>query len=301
MKASPTSPPGAEQAPAAAQAPGAEQAPAPATVDGSPILLPADLGVGGRSRSDVDFELVERDYLVRVARNDAEVEAAQRVRYAVFNLELGEGLAESVATGRDVDRFDPQCDHLLLIERATDRVVGTYRVQTQAMAERGVGFYCATEFDLTPLGGERLAQSVELGRACIVRDHRRGSALFTLWRGVARYAMNAGKPYFFGCCSLTGTDPRLGLIAAQWLERHGRLYPDLRVDPHPELVCEGAPPTEDEVAAFDPPSLFGTYLRYGVKACGPPAIDRGFGTIDFFVLLDAETLEPRFRRLIFEG
>jgi len=38
------------------------------------------------------------------------------------------------------------------------------------------------------------------------------------------------------------------------------------------------------------------YLRYGARVLGTPAIDRRFGTIDFFVLFDvAQLTEERFR------
>jgi len=260
-----------------------------------------DAEQGLRRPPAIEFELVERYYSVRVARTAAELLQAQRVRYEVFNVELGEGLSTSSSSMLDADVFDEHCDHLLLVAKDTDEVVGTYRVQTAAMARAGAGFYCAGEFDLSGLGDERIEDSVELGRACILRDHRMGHALFTLWRGVARYAALSGKHLFFGCCSLTGTDPRQGLIAARWLEARGKLHPDVWVEPVAGRGCVGAPATDDEVAAFHPPNLFGAYLRYGVLACGAPAVDHEFGTIDFLVLLDSRTVEPRFRRLIFEG
>ncbi|QDU65585.1 GNAT family N-acetyltransferase [Engelhardtia mirabilis] len=256
---------------------------------------------GLRRPPAVEFELVERYYSVRVARTVEEVLEAQRVRYEVFNVELGEGLSTSSSSMLDADVYDEHCDHLLLVEKTSGAIVGTYRLQTAAMARAGSGFYCAGEFDLSGIGEERLEDSVELGRACILREHRMGHALFTLWRGVARYAQATGKHHFFGCCSLTGTDPRLGLIAARWLEGRGKLHPDVRVEPVEGHGCFGEPATEAEVAAFEPPNLFGAYLRYGVLACGPPAVDHEFGTIDFLVLLDTRTVEPRFRRLIFEG
>jgi putative hemolysin len=73
-------------------------------------------------------------YATHLARDPAEVRAAQVLRYRIFNLELAEGLAESAATGRDEDPFDAICDHLIVEHLPTQEVVGTYRLQTGMMA-----------------------------------------------------------------------------------------------------------------------------------------------------------------------
>jgi putative hemolysin len=237
-------------------------------------------------------------YRVRFARSDAERDEAFRLRFAVFNLELGEGLEQSFATQRDVDPFDAQCDHLLVSDERSGAVIGTYRLQVFEAAEAGSGFYSATEFDLSSLPREVLRDSIELGRACIAREHRSSRVLFLLWTGLAAYVLWNRKRYFFGCCSLTSQDPRVGLRALWQLERDGHVHPELAVRPLAgyECVADAGP---DEIAAapeVEIPALFGTYLRYGAKLCGPPAIDRFFGTIgtiDFLALLDVEAVDPR--------
>ncbi len=247
--------------------------------------------------SPAAFVLREGCYEVRLARDGGEVLRAQRLRYAVFHDELGEGVADS--DGVDVDRFDAQCDHLLLIDRAHDAVVGTYRLQTVERARSALGFYCAVEFALDALPEDVVAQAVELGRACIERAHRNGTALLALWRGIAAYLTHHGKHLLFGCCSLTGTDPALGLRAAAWLAREDRMHPSLLVRTAAPHVCVGAWPGAEEIDAFRPPKLFATYLRYGALVCSGPAIDHAFGTIDFLVLLDTTRFDPRVRALFF--
>lgn len=247
--------------------------------------------------------LREGRYLVRFARDKADLERLLRLRFEVFNRELGEGLTESWRTGLDRDRFDPVCHHLMLIEAASDTVVGTYRLQTAEQARAGAGLYCAGEFDLAPLA-QIVARGVELGRACILREHRQGSALFALWRGLAAYQSWAGKRYLFGCCSLTSQDPRAGLALMRWLEREGHVHADLRVAPLASHACvpagggEGAaePTLEPSVEL---PRLFGTYLRYGARVVSAPALDREFRTIDWLVVFDARALPARLWRLFF--
>ncbi len=58
-------------------------------------------------------------------------------------------------------------------------------------------------------------------------------------------------------------------------------------------------PGVDPGEPVEVPQLFATYLRYGALVCGPPAIDREFKTIDYFVLLDTNALDPRTFRSFF--
>src|SRR5713226_4285360 len=85
-------------------------------------------------------------YTARLARDASEVRAAQALRFAVFNLELNEGLAESLATGLDADPCDEVCDHLLVEHVPTGDVVGTYRLQTGPTAASNRGYYSEQEF-----------------------------------------------------------------------------------------------------------------------------------------------------------
>lgn len=252
-----------------------------------------------------DFAFVEREYEVRLARTPVELEAAQRLRFEVFNTELGEGLAASEATGRDADVHDAHCDHLLLIHRDTSggaaRVVGTYRLATLAMASAGQGLYCDTEYDLERAPREFLERGIELGRACIAREHRRGHALFALFRGLARYLVDSDRRYLFGCCSLTGTDPREGSLAAAWLDARGKNHPEFFVPARGRYRMDPVPVAPADVEAFRLPQLFGTYLRYGAAVCSEPAVDHEFGTIDFLVMFDLDAFDVRLRKLFLEG
>lgn len=244
-------------------------------------------------------------YELQLVRTTDELDAVLRLRFAVFNLELREGLAASYLTGRDEDEFDRQCQHLLVRDRRDGAVIGTYRLQTNEMAAAGRGFYSATEFDLTQLPAEVLANALELGRACIAPAHRHSEVLLLLWRGIAAYLHRAGKRYVFGCCSLTSQDARDAWSLTRQLTQAGHLEATLLVPPQPGFTCELA---EYELAegqnagaqAVQLPKLLRSYLRFGAKVCGPPALDRQFKTIDFFVLLDAAALDKQARQLLFE-
>lgn len=243
-------------------------------------------------------ELREGRYRVAFARTRAELGEVLSLRFEVFNRELGEGLASSWLTGLDRDPFDAVCHHLMLVDERRDEVVGTYRLQTAEMARAGAGYYSATEYELDALA-PWFEHSIELGRACIQKDHRNGTALFALWRGLAAYLSWSGKRAFFGCCSLTSQDPRAGLRLAEELELGGHLSRELCLPARPALRCDPqAGPLAEEVAL---PTLFGTYLRHGARVISEPALDRSFGTIDWLVYLDVADLPARLRRLFFAG
>ena len=252
-------------------------------------LAPPQDGAARGTTPDLDLELGR--YRLRFARTAEDLDRVFALRFEVFNLELGEGLEESYATRRDRDAFDAQCDHLMVIDTATGWTIGTYRLQTCEAASAGNGFYSATEFDLGGLPDGVLRDSIELGRACIAKEHRSSRVLFLLWTGLASYVLWNGKRYFFGCCSLTSQDPAEGARALAWLERAGKLHPELVVQPTPAYACPYDGPVEVP-DGYALPKLFGTYMRYGAKVCGPPAIDRFFGTIDFLALLDSKSLAP---------
>ena len=135
--------------------------------------------------------------------------AAYRLRFVVFNLEMNEGLESAYADGYDKDHFDDVCDHLIVEDKTTGAVVGTYRMQMGEVAGQYFGYYSEQEFCFARYESMR-NQIVELGRACIHRDYRSSDVLHLLWRGIARYALVNGARYMMGCCSLTSQDPEMG-------------------------------------------------------------------------------------------
>jgi putative hemolysin len=251
-----------------------------------PALLPDQVVAAGR-------------YRVRFARTVEDLDAIERLRFEVFNLELGEGLDSAYQTGRDHDELDPFFHHLLIECGETGEVVGTYRLQTGEMAARHRGFYSAGEFDLAGLPAGFLEQAVEVGRACVARDHRNGRVLNLLWRGLALYLTRNRKRFIFGCCSLTSQDPALGLATMRRLIQDGYLDPIRRAPPLPQLSCDGADPGEVAAREVHIPALFQSYLTLGAKVLGPPAIDRQFKTIDFLVALDVDGLDQHRYRFFF--
>lgn len=231
-------------------------------------------------------------YAVRLACHAGELRAAQGLRYQVFNLELNEGLATSHATGLDEDRFDVVCDHLVVEHLPTREIVGTYRLQTGRNAAAQHGYYCAQEFDFAvyePLRNE----IIELGRACVHRQHRNLVVLGLLWKGIGEYALTHGGRYLVGCSSLTSQDPAAGASAYAFLCRNHLAATAFRTRPLPAYECSLARLSPEEVKI---PKLLRAYLALGANICGPPALDPHFKTIDFLTWLDLNALAPAVRQ-----
>ena len=220
-------------------------------------------------------------YRTRIAVNQDDIRAAQRLRFEVFNLELNEGLAESWRTHMDVDRFDAVCDHLVVEHTPTGAIVGTYRLQTGAMAAANLGYYSEQEFDFSPYESVR-AETVELGRACVHVSHRRSNVLNMLWRGIAEYSVERSARYLIGCSSLTSQDAALG--HGMYLKLADYLVPEhFRTVPLPQFRLPDVAPLDP---CPEPPRLLRSYLSVGTRICGPAAIDREFGSLDFLTLID---------------
>jgi putative hemolysin len=248
-------------------------------------------------------------YRLRLAESAADRNAVCRLRFKVFNIELGEGLANSYHTGLDTDEFDLFCEHLLVEDKQETnparRVVGTYRMQSGATAARNLGYYSEQEFNFAPYEPLR-ADILELGRACIDREHRTPEVLTLLWRGIAQYASQTGLRYMVGCSSLTSKDPEEGWQVYRQLERY-KVSPEFETMPTADYACpseqggrytQPSPQLEDLSLPTPPPyqakvpKLLKTYMVLGARICGPPAWDREFGTIDFLTLLDLKMLSP---------
>jgi putative hemolysin len=230
------------------------------------------------------------DYALRFARNTRDLDAVCRLRFEVYNLELNEGLDASYRTHRDIDEFDAQCHHLMVERRGTGETVGTYRLQTGSMASLRGGFYSAQEFDLSAFPEDFTNRCVEVGRACIHREHRNGRVLQLLWKGLARYMDWNGKRHLFGCCSLAGQDPAEGIALFRHLSALDLLHPVLRALPMPEYLCEAGPAAVFGATRPEIPRLFQGYLNLGGLVCGEPALDRRFKTIDFLVTVDIDAM-----------
>ncbi|MEO0936565.1 MAG: GNAT family N-acyltransferase [Pseudomonadota bacterium] len=238
-------------------------------------------------------------FRVALAGSEAELRAAQRLRYDVFVDELGgDGPLVDHDARLERDRFDPFFDHLLLHDDAAGHVVGVYRIMGQEAAARAGQFYSEDEYDLAPLhaSGRRL---LELGRSCLHKDYRGGAGMMHLWSALAAYVAERQIDILFGTASFHGTDT--GALAAPLsLLHHRHLAPEaLRVRARSGTAMDLMP--EDQIdrraAMRAVPSLIKAYLRLGGTVGEGAFIDHAFNTTDVCLVMDIAALNVRQRAI----
>lgn len=244
----------------------------------------------------------EPAFELRLAASEADLRAAQRLRYEVFVAELGgDGALVDHAARLERDAFDAHADHLMLLDRSREAagagaVVGVYRLMRAEQARAAGGFYGAGEYDLAPLqaSGRRL---LELGRSCLHPDYRGGAAMLHLWGALADYVARHGIEVLFGVASFHGTDVA-ALAEPLSLLHHRHLAPaDIRVRARPQhfqpMDLVPAAQIDRRRAMLATPALIKAYLRLGGFVGEGAFVDRAFNTTDVCLILDTARLNAR--------
>lgn len=243
--------------------------------------------------------LCETDsFIVKLAETDDELRKAFKLRYRVFNIEQGKGLASAEATGLDSDEFDPQCLHMIVFDKSNDLVIGTYRINFGRTALRAEGFYSAREYLIEGIS-DIADETIEVGRSCVDPDYRQGVVVGLLWQGLSVLLMRSGSRYLLGCVSLETINPADGWGLYEYFRRRGLITDVISAEPMERFKLERpndvAVCSDVDAKELIPP-LFKGYLRIGTLICGPPALDYEFGTIDYLILHDMHKMPERYCR-----
>lgn len=243
-------------------------------------------------------------FTVRLASNERDLRAAQRLRYRVFVTELGgSGTMVDHTAELEQDAFDPHFDHLLLIDKtrdaaALDDVVGVYRLLTSERMPLIGRYYSESEYDLSALkaSGRRL---LELGRSCVHPQFRGGTAMLHLWNALADYVLEREIEVLFGTASFHGTDAQALAQPLAYLNHFHLAPPTLRVVARPEhrqpMDLIPADQIDRRQAMAGIPALIKAYLRLGGFVGQGAWIDHDFNTIDVCLVMDTERMSAKHR------
>jgi putative hemolysin len=239
---------------------------------------------------------------LKIADSEAEVAAAQGLRYRVFVEEMGaDTSAENHSKQRECDVFDPLFDHLILKDTTksdVNNVIGVYRLLRGEVAKKGNGFYSASEFDLSKLlmSDRRI---LELGRSCIDPEHRGGIALHMMWNGLAQYVHDHDIEVLFGSASFMGGDVQAIQHALSFLHYNHMAPDDLCVVAQTENRLDMNVLPSDQVdkltALKQMPPLIKAYLRLGGFVGQGAFIDHEFNTIDVCLLMDTQRMAAKYK------
>jgi putative hemolysin len=246
---------------------------------------------------------------VRLARTAKEIRRAQRLRFRVFYDEMSAlPNTGSLFSRRDVDDYDAICDHLLVLDYdvkakpfrvAKPKVVGTYRLLRQDVADLHEGFYTAGEYDIAPVLDANPGQRfLELGRSCVLKPYRNKRTVELLWHGIWAYVLHHRIDAMIGCASLEGTNPAALALPLSFLHHYARAPDAWRARAVPErYVAMDMLPKEavdTKAALHSLPPLIKGYLRLGASFGDGAVVDRQFGTTDVLVILPVSAINPRY-------
>lgn len=232
---------------------------------------------------------------IKTAETNEELRRAFTLRHEVFFQEM-QGVT---GKGLDIDQYDIYCDHLIIKDLRTSEVIGTYRLNCTQFQNQY--FYSENEFvidSLLKLPGHK----VELGRACIHKDHRRGLVISLLWKGIAEYMNKANADFLFGCATVKTEDPYIAALLSKYFVQENKVYMDASVVPqastHLPLIDlwlnyfkenELSEQDKQKVEEVLPP-LCRAYLKLGATVSSLPAWDKDFACIDFLTILKRDDL-----------
>jgi putative hemolysin len=242
----------------------------------------------------INFEIEHGEYIVKTAQSKEELEEILKLRYQVF---IKEGLGQSKFTGVDFDRYDLIADHIIVKQKITNQIIGTYRLLCSSFTKE---FYSQNEFTIQKF----LASpgiKLELGRACTHRFFRNGVTLNLIWKGIGEYAKHTKADYLFGCASVKTIDPSMSMVIFQSMKEHHSF--EYEIHPTSDYQFERfdfkpgffTPELIDEKI----PSLLKSYIKAGAKIHGYPAVDYDFDCIDFLTVLDLNKISERFKARYF--
>jgi putative hemolysin len=242
-------------------------------------------------------------YTLLLSTDPALIDAAQRLRHDVFTSEPGfevSGASPGFEAGRDADRFDEHCDHLLVREDVSGELVGCYRMLPPPGAIAAGSLYTATEFDVAGLDSLR-PSLVEMGRAVVREDHRNGGVVLLMWAGILAYLDRCDYDYVTGCVSVpvygvNEETPGSQIRGVRDFVRRRHAAPvEYTVYPYRPVTVDGRDLDDiDPPARLSVPPLMRGYLRLGAQVCGDPAHDPDFGVGDFPALLDKRQADTRY-------
>lgn len=268
---------------------------------GIPQVLPKgwDIRISPRFwsyRPHFEFEIETSKYVLKTAKTMDELLAVFDLRHRIF---LADTDAAIESDGFDLDQFDDSCDHIIIIDQETKRVVGTYRILCSEFHDY---FYSETEFNLDKFLATP-GTKIELGRACIESDHRNGNVIDLLWKGIAKYIDLTDAAYLFGCSSVKTVCAEDAKLLSDYLTENDKLSDDFKIRPigkfeaniHKVKVSDVDPERSKSLL----PPLLRSYFTAGAKVYGEPALDKEFECFDFLTILKIDEMSKGFRRRYF--
>lgn len=244
-------------------------------------------------------------YRARIAEDEADIHAAQRLRSRAFGAgqaRAGTVAAEPPPPPREADAFDALCTHVLIEDVATGRLVCCFRLFPLHHGGEIARSYAAQFYELSALQ-EFPAPMVEMGRFCTDPDCHDPDVLRVAWAAITRHVDEHGVGMLFGCSSFPGTDagPYLDVFA-MLRERHlapRRWWPRVKapsVFRFTQALQKRRPDVKQALRRMPP--LLRSYLVMGGWVSDHAVVDRQLNTLHVFTGVEIGAIPPARKRLL---
>lgn len=230
-------------------------------------------------------------YLTRLAQSDADLAAAQALRHLCFH----------GSEGLDADAFDSICNHVLVEEAKTGRLVCCFRILPLSGGGEISQSYSAQYYELSALTAFP-GPMAEMGRFCIHPEVKDPDILRVAWGAMTRYVDDNGIELLFGCSSFRGTDEQEYLDAFAMLkERHlapRRWLPRVKAPQVFRFAQKLRRKPDAKLAMLRMPPLLRTYLLMGGWVSDHAVVDPKMNTLHVFTGLEINAIPPSRKRLL---
>ncbi|WP_375552683.1 GNAT family N-acetyltransferase [Rhodophyticola porphyridii] len=238
------------------------------------------------------LNLLKGRYRARFAENDADIDAAQRLRCLAFRAD---------GTGRDADAYDAACAHVLVEEVRTGRLVCCFRLLHLAGGAEISRSYSAQYYELSALK-DFAGPMVEMGRFCLHPECHDPDILRVAWGAMTAYVDREGVEMLFGCSSFHGTEAREYYDAFALLrDRHiapKRWLPRVKAPSVFQFASRLRRKPDLKLAQAKMPPLLRTYLLMGGWVSDHAVVDRDLNTLHVFTGLEIKAIPPARARLL---
>lgn len=249
------------------------------------------------------FSLRKGRYTVRFAETEADVVAAQRLRFRAFlagDHQAGDR-GDAGRDGRDADAFDALCRHVLIEDRKTGQLVCTFRFLDLEAGGDITQSYSAQFYDLASLT-EYEGRMLELGRFCIHPEARDPDILRIAWGAMTRYVDERDVSLLFGCSSFQGTQWQDHADALALLKhRHlgpKRFLPRVKAPNVFKFAARLRRKPDAKRANLKMPPLLKTYLMMGGWVSDHAVVDRDMNTMHVFTGVEIKSIPPARKKLL---
>jgi len=226
-------------------------------------------------------------YIARLAKTDKDVRLTQALRANQFG-------ANSICGGMETDKFDANCNHVLIEDTTTGVLHGCFRFMDFASGGDVSNSYSAQYYDLERLKGYDKPM-LEIGRFCVRGGVRDYAVLRVAWAYLTRYVDHHHIALIFGCASFDGVNPLKYINAFALLKKHylapDKLKPQIKAVEVFDFAAELSQYTPTlNVANQNMPALLRTYLGMGGWVSDHAVVDRKLGTLHVFTGVEVSAI-----------